>query len=118
MAAAGASATENADSLASLERLKQVETDADARLRMVRGKIDLTLSQLRADSEDQIKAAQKQADEEAEELLVKAQKEADGEAERIIAEAKASLAQRAKAGLPDLTPVWPGILNVLFGEFR
>lgn len=117
MAAAVASDTGNADSLASLERLKQVETDADARLRMVRGKIDLTLSQLRADSEAQIKVAQKQAEEEGEVLLVKAQKDADVEAQRILAEAKASLAQRAQAGLPDLTPVWPGVLNILFGEF-
>jgi F0F1-type ATP synthase membrane subunit b/b' len=118
MAAGLPSATENADSLASLERLKRVETDGDAQLRMVRGRIDLALAQLRADSEDQIKAAQKEADQEGEILLAKAEKDADAEAERLLAEAKAALAQRATAGLPDLTPVWPSILNVLFGEFR
>jgi vacuolar-type H+-ATPase subunit H len=117
MAAGAATGSENQDSLASLERLKQVETDGDARLRMVRGKIDLTLSQLRADSEDQVKAAQKQADEDAEASLLRAQKDAEQEAARIVAESKASLAQRAKSGPPDLTKVWPDIFNVLFGEF-
>lgn len=117
MATSLATGIENRDSLASLERVKQVEVDGDAQLRMVRGKIDLTLSQLRADSEAQIKAAQEQANEEADALLVRAQKEADAEATRILSEAKASLAQRGKAGLPDLGPVWPDILNVLFGEF-
>jgi F0F1-type ATP synthase membrane subunit b/b' len=117
MAATVASGTGSPESLASLERLKQVETDTDGQLRMVRGKIDLTLSQLRSDSEAQIQSARAQAEEDAAALLVKAQKEADVEADRILAEAKASLAQRAKAGLPDLTPVWPDILNVLFGEF-
>jgi vacuolar-type H+-ATPase subunit H len=117
MAASVARAGENQDSLASLERLRQVEIDGDGRVRMIRGKIDLTLSQLRADSEEQIKAAQRQANEEAEALLLRAQKDADAEAARIIAEAKGQLAQRAKAGPPDLSKVWPDILNVLFGEF-
>ena len=108
----------SADGLASLERLKQVETDGDARLRMVRGKIDLTLSQMRTDSDTQIQAAQKQAEAEAGELLERAQKEADAEAGRILDAAKAELAQRAKAGLPSFSPVWPNLLDVLFGEFR
>jgi hypothetical protein len=102
MAAGVVNTVENEDSLASLERLKQVETDGDAQLRMVRGKIDLTLSQLRDDSEA---------------LLLRAQNNADAEAARILAEAKAALDQRAQAGLPDWGKVWPDILNVLFGEF-
>jgi vacuolar-type H+-ATPase subunit H len=118
MAATEAAGTTAADGLESLERLKQVETDGDARLRMVRGKIDLTLSQLRTDSDTQIQAAQKQAEADAGMLLERAEKEADAEAARIIDSAKTELAQRAKAGLPDLTAVWPGILDVLFGEFR
>jgi vacuolar-type H+-ATPase subunit H len=105
------------DNLASLERLKQVETDADARLRIFREKIDRTLSQLQGDSEAQVQAAKERAEAEASALLLKAQKEADAEAARVVAEAKASLEQRAKTGLPDLTTVWPNILNVLFGEF-
>jgi F0F1-type ATP synthase membrane subunit b/b' len=117
MAAGTAIGIENQDSLASLERLKQVETDGDAQVRMIRGKIDLTLSQLHADSETQIKAAQQQANEEADALLVRTQKEADAESARILAEAKAALAQRAKAGPPDLGKAWPDILDVLLGEF-
>jgi vacuolar-type H+-ATPase subunit H len=118
MPATAAAGTTVSDGLESLERLKQVETDGDARLRMVRGKIDLTLSQMRADSDAQIQAAQKEAEAEAAALLERAQKEADAEATRIVDAAKVELAQRAKAGLPDLTAVWPNILDVLFGEFR
>jgi vacuolar-type H+-ATPase subunit H len=118
MAAGAVNAIENQDSLASLERLKQVETDGDAQLRMVRGKIDLTLSQLRNDSEAQIKAAQQQVNEEADAFLLRAQKDAETEAARILAEARTVLDQRAKAGLPDLSKAWPDLLNVLFGEFR
>jgi vacuolar-type H+-ATPase subunit H len=117
MVAGAVNTMENENSLASLERLKQVETDGDAQLRMVRGKIDLTLSQLRDDSEAQIKAAQQKVNEEADALLLRAQNNADAEAARILAEAKAALDQRAQAGLPDWGKVWPDILNVLFGEF-
>lgn len=116
MAAAEVNATR--ESLASLERLKDVETEADARLRMVRGKIDLTLSQLRADSEAQILDAKQRAEEEAAALLLRAQKEADAEAARIVAGAKGTLEERSKAGPPDLSQVWPDILSALFGEFR
>jgi vacuolar-type H+-ATPase subunit H len=115
MAATDGSATP--EGLASLERLKEVETESDTNLRMVRGKIDLTLSQLRADSEAQTQAAQKQAEEEASELLLKAQQDAEAAAARILAEAKANLEERSKAGLPELTRIWPEILNVLFSEF-
>jgi vacuolar-type H+-ATPase subunit H len=118
MPATEAAGTTSSDGLESLERLKQVETDGDARLRAVRGKIDLTLSQMRTDSDTQIQAAQKQAEAEAGMLLERAEKEADTEAARIIDSAKAELAQRAKAGLPGLTAAWPNILDILFGEFR
>ncbi len=118
MAVTEAIGTSTSDSLASLERLKQIETDGDARLRAVRGKIELLLSELRADSESQIQAAKKQAEEEAATVLERAQKDAEAEALRILDQARDDLALRAKAGLPDLTTVWPGILGVLFGEFR
>jgi vacuolar-type H+-ATPase subunit H len=118
MAATESMGMASADGLASLERLKQVETDGDGRLRMVRGKIDLTLSQLRAESEAQIEAAKKQADEEAEQLLAREEKEADAQAAQILDQAKTDLAQRARSGPADLTDLWPKILEVLFGEFR
>ncbi|MGC2289382.1 MAG: hypothetical protein WA688_05955 [Thermoplasmata archaeon] len=117
MAAPPARGTESPDSLASLERLKQVETDGNEQLRKVREKVDGTLSQLRTESEARVQAARDQAEEEAAALLLRAQQDADAEAGRIIAEAEATLAQRSKAGLPDLTPVWPDIMGVLFGEF-
>jgi len=118
MAATVESGTGSPDSLASLERLKRVETDGDARLRMVRGKIDLTLSQLRDESEAQTQAARKDADQEAAATLERARAEADAEAARIIAEAKAALAARTKANPADLTKSWDGILDALFDEFR
>ncbi len=117
MAATSEGGTGSPDSLASLERLKQVETDGDGRLRMVREKIDQTLSQLRNDGEVQIHAAREQAELEAATMLEGAQLDADAEAARIIADAKATLAQRAEAGPADLTNAWPDILRVLFGEF-
>jgi len=117
MAVPAASGIRSLDSLASLEKLKQVETDGESNLRTVRGKIDLTLSQLRADGEAQVQAARQQAEEEGAALLVRAQKEADAEAARILTEAKATLAQRAKAGPGDLSGAWPQILDALFGEF-
>lgn len=107
-----------ADGLASLERLKQVETDGDSNLRMLRGKIDLTLSQLRADSETQIQAARANAEAAAASLVERADRDADAEAARIVDGAKADLAERGKAGPPDLTGAWPSVLDVLFGEFR
>lgn len=118
MAAPEATEASASESLASLERLKQVEADGDARLRAVRGKIDLLLSQSRADTESQIQAAKKQSDEEAAMLLERAEKGAEAEAARILDEAKDELARRARAGLPDLTAAWPDILDILFGEFR
>ena len=105
------------DSLASLERLKQVETDGDARLRGAREKIEQTLAQLRDESETAVQAARKEADEEAATTLERARADADAEAARVIADAKADLAQKAKTSPADLSSAWDGILDILFSEF-
>lgn len=106
-----------ADGIESLDRLKQVETDADLRLRTVRGKIDQTLTQLRDDSEAQIIAARQQAEEDAAGQVEQALVQADAEADRVLRDAQAQLGLQKKPGPDDVKPVWPAILGVLFGEF-
>ncbi len=118
MVALQGNVTGSPESLASLERLKQVETDGDAQLQMVRGKIDRTLSQLRDESEAKVQAARTEADQEAAAALERARTEADAEAARIIAEAKVALGARAKTSSGDLTQSWDAILDALFDEFR
>lgn len=105
------------DGIESLERLKEVETDADLRVRALRGKIDQTLSQLREDSEAQILSARQRADEAAAAQLEKALVQADTEAARVLEQARAELGQEKAAGPEDIKPVWNDILSVLFGEF-
>ena len=110
-------ATPTTDGLESLDRLKQVETESDLRLRTVRGKIDQTLTQLRDDSEAQIIAARQQAEEDAAGQVEKALVQADAEAAKVLQDAQTQLAQQKRAGPDDVKPVWPDILGVLFGEF-
>lgn len=117
MAAHSAPVPSTTDGIESLERLKEVETDADLRVRALRGKIDQTLSQLREDSEAQILAARQQADEEAATQLEKALVQADAEASRVLEQARAELSQQKPAGPEDIKPVWNDLLSVLFGEF-
>lgn len=118
MATKAESGTGSPDSVASLERLKQVETDTDLRLRTVRGKIDQTLAQLRDESESQVQAARTQAEAEAETVLDRAHTDAEAEAGRILREAQAALEQRRQSGPANLSNVWDDILAVLFDEFR
>ena len=118
MAGTGGSATASTDSLASLERLKRVETEGELRLRTARGKIEQILSHLRDESEAQIQAAREQAEKDAAAALERARSEADAEAARILSAAKTALDQRARAGATDLTTVWEALLDVLFDEFH
>ena len=117
MAATVGSGTGSPDSLASLERLKQVEIDADERLRLVREKIERTLSHLRDDSAAQVQAAREEAEKAATATIERARVTAEAEAARIVAEAKAALAQRATEGTSDPTHVWDRIRQALFDEF-
>lgn len=108
----------SSDGLASLERLKKVETDEDLRLRTVRGKIIQTLALLNDESEALVQAARAQAEQEATTMLDQAVAEADEESARIVADTRASLAQQPPVGPNDVTKTWNDILNALFGEFR
>ncbi|MCI4352004.1 MAG: hypothetical protein L3K14_01255 [Thermoplasmata archaeon] len=117
MAATVESGTGSPESLASLERLKQVETDADEQLRRVREKIERTLSHLRDASEALVQAARDEAEKGATATIDRARVEAETEAARIVAGAKAALAQRATEGTSDLTPVWDRLRQALFEEF-
>ena len=108
----------SSDGLASLERLKKVETDGDLRLRTVRGKIIQDLALLNDENETQVQAARAQAEQAAATILDRATSEADEEAHRIVADERASLAQQPPVSPGDVTKIWNDVLNVLFGEFR
>lgn len=111
-------AADGGDSLASLERLKKVETEADEGLRALRSKIELTLAQLRDENETSVQAARTEAEQEAAALLDRARREADAEAARVLADAQGALAERNTGATSAPLQSWPQILTVLFGEFR
>jgi vacuolar-type H+-ATPase subunit H len=107
-----------ADSLESLKRLKEAETQSELALRTVRGEGEALLQKLREEAEQAVRKAQTEGEQQKTDTVERARQAAETEAGQIVTSAEGEIAKRPKPNADSLDEMRDSILDILFGEFR
>ncbi|MGI0131497.1 MAG: hypothetical protein ACREDK_00125 [Thermoplasmata archaeon] len=115
---ASTAATGGSGSIDALRHLKELETEAEARLRAAVEQGERELSQLRSEIEASVHAARVEADRTREALLQAERARIEAEAERIVAAGRTAAEAIEHGAAKDLRAISEEILNRVVGQFR
>lgn len=118
MASGEASPVATSGSAASLERIKEVEGDLDAKLAQVRADSEKRLKQLREVADATIRATLAEAERARERAVTAARAVLEGEAEQIVRDGEAEAGRVATSADADLAPIRETILDRVLAGFR
>lgn len=110
--------TEGTDPLEPIRRVKQRETEFEARRAEAERHLREELEAVRRATEAAIAQARQAAETARDEMLARTRSEADREAESILAEGRANAARRKPKSPEELDQLREAILDASLGEFR
>lgn len=118
MAGDGGATDATTSSTASLERIKEVEGDLDAKLAQVRAESEKRLKQLREVADATIRATLAEAERARERAVAAARGVLEGEAEQIVRDGETEAHRIATSADADLAPIRQSILDRVLAGFR
>jgi vacuolar-type H+-ATPase subunit H len=105
-------------SIESLRLLKEVETDAEARVQKVRADAESGLKRLKDEAEAAVHAARADANAHRESALAEARKLAEAEASKILNEGRQAAQRLEVKSTQAVSAKRDGVLGIVLGEFR
>lgn len=105
-------------SAASLERIKEVEGDLDAKLAQVRADSEKRIKQLREVADAMLRATLAEAERARERAVAAARSVLEGEAEQIVQDGETEARRIATSADADLAPIQESILDRVLAGFR